>query len=1011
MALASLLLAIAPLLAPSQRPDRADEQYQYVAGLYDKGLHELVVKEARTFLKEHPDHPRASLARYRLASSLFELEKPAEAAPEFRTLCADAGFTYRGEAALRLGQCELELEHLDRAEAALNQALASGEDYLRAPAAFLLGEARFRSGDYAEASKRYAEALERAPEGEYAPLALRGLAWCDRRTDANAKAAQRAQLFLQRYPQHELANELRFLAGDALLAAGDPRAALDAWKSVQEGPFFDAALRGRGFALSALGDLDASARAFGELLARFPDGRFAAEAALQQGAHLVRAGRAEEALVPLNAKVAGEGSELLYWRARAESESGAKERALATVDRALAAKPEGELSERLRALRGDLAFDLGRLDEAARDYERSGSDYALHAAAIAHLNAGRYDEAARVAGELLEQHAGSPYANATRLALGEARFAQKRYDEALAAFAPLAAAGDDVPRAERSRALSRVAWCRYLQGELDQAATLFAGLAERFDDANEADEALFMAGRAREEAGDAEGARKAFAKHLERFPKSERRGEASLHLARLEPGTARLEALVQGGAEGELAERALFELAQRQEKAGELSEAAQTYGELLRRYPTCADAPAARYAKAWCLERTNEPAQALRELETLLRTPPEGELALAALELSVWAARDAGEIERCVSAWRAFGAQCRDEARAFRAAGAAARALEAGGRPDEAQQLLNELAGRVRDPGVALELCLERSRIALRAGELDAAEKDVQRAFEFAKQRGAAEQGAALAEAAFFTGEALFDAKQYQRADALYASAARVEGSAVAIEASYKQGFARLMEEDPARAAESFRAVVDAGSSNELFGEGLFLLGEALYRAGRFQEAVAPLARLCKEMPKHESVPKALFRLGLARFELGDFKGAEAALSELARKAPDFENRAEAEWTRGRALAELGDARGARAAFERVVGEDPGVMAARARLGLGRLALDAQDLDEALGQFLKVSLLFAHEAEVSEALYWAGRCLEAQKEPELARRQYQELLDEHADSAFAGEARERMKGL
>ena len=87
---------------------------------------------------------------------------------------------------------------------------------------------------------------------------------------------------------------------------------------------------------------------------------------------------------------------------------------------------------------------------------------------------------------------------------------------------------------------------------------------------------------------------------------------------------------------------------------------------------------------------------------------------------------------------------------------------------------------------------------------------------------------------------------------------------------------------------------------------------------------------------------------------------------------PEFENAVEAELWRGRALAARKKTRGARQAFERVIALDRGVLAARARLGLGHMSRDEGDLDEALSQYLKVAFLYAHEAEVSEALYHAG---------------------------------------
>src|SRR5262249_42466240 len=51
----------------------ADEQYRFLAGLVEKGMNEMAVEQAQTFLRSFPDHPKAPLARYRLAGALWEL--------------------------------------------------------------------------------------------------------------------------------------------------------------------------------------------------------------------------------------------------------------------------------------------------------------------------------------------------------------------------------------------------------------------------------------------------------------------------------------------------------------------------------------------------------------------------------------------------------------------------------------------------------------------------------------------------------------------------------------------------------------------------------------------------------------------------------------------------------------------------------------------------------------------------------------------------------------------------
>jgi TolA-binding protein len=204
---------------------------------------------------------------------------------------------------------------------------------------------------------------------------------------------------------------------------------------------------------------------------------------------------------------------------------------------------------------------------------------------------------------------------------------------------------------------------------------------------------------------------------------------------------------------------------------------------------------------------------------------------------------------------------------------------------------------------------------------------------------------------------------------------------------------------------------VDEHPEHELVGEALFLLGESHFRQESWREAAQALERLRRDSPEHQVMPKALFRLGIALVELERWAEAADALSELARRHPEFENRVEGELWRGKALAAQGKHTAARQAFERVIADDRGELAAEARLGLGALHEARDQLEEALSEYLKVALLYAHDDKVAEALFRAGSCLERLGDLEKASLQYRELLDEHEDSPFAERARERLRAL
>jgi TolA-binding protein len=474
-------------LAPAPADD-GDDAYQVLASLCERELHELAVREGEAFLRDYPRHEQRHLARYRLADALFALERTGEAVAHYRKLVRLERFPYRAESWFRLGQCELEAGELPTAGEALEQVLASDATYLHLPATHLMGEVAFRAGDHAAARPRYEAVLAADSAGEYAPLARRGLAWGAWKLGEHDRAAKEARAFLDSYPKSPLADEVRFVLGEAHLAAGRQAPALEAFRAIGAGEYADAALRGQGFAHAGRADHPAAAEAFGALVERHPQSRYLAEAALQQGVHLLRAGDAERAVTALAHESIAADPEALAWRARALRELGRSEKALGLVEGALAARPAQALEAELRVLRGDLLLDLGRGAEAARELERSGSDYALHAAAVAHMNEGRPDDAARLAGELLSRSPDSEYVPHALLVLGEARLARgesSAADEALSALIGTPGA----PAELVARGLSRLGWCRYLAGQPGSACAPLERLRARHPEAPEVEEA------------------------------------------------------------------------------------------------------------------------------------------------------------------------------------------------------------------------------------------------------------------------------------------------------------------------------------------------------------------------------------------------------------------------------------------------------------------------------------------------------------------------------------------
>jgi TolA-binding protein len=995
-----LFLTLAQAPAPAQS---ADDQYQFLVALEEKGLHDSLVREARLFLKDHPTHEKASLARYRLAGALYELGRLEEARPEYATLASMDGFEFAGEVSLRLGQCELARDGLDAAQAAFERVLARGQSYLTTPATFLLGETLFRRTDFAGAEKNYARVVAASDAADFAREAEHALVWCAFQTKRYDDAQQRAQRFLERYADDAHKDEVAWIAGESALDAGRAEQAAQWFARVGDGTWHPDALRGAGFAAAALGDHARAAEMFGRLLEEHPDSRFKAEATLHRAIHLLKAGDAAGALETISHAEAT--AETGYWRARALAALERQAEALAELDRALARKPDEELAGRIQVARGDALHALGRGPEAAKAWEQGGSEYALQAAAIAELEGGRPAEALRLAQSLLARELSPDARIEAELVVGEAHFALQAYGEAEEAFSHVLASTQDPTRAART--LSRLAWCRYLTGDHAEAAKRFATLVERYPDAAEAEEARFLQARSLESSGDAEGAARCLARYLERHADGPHANEAMLRLARLEgpDGRPRLEALLAREPAPEIALAAHQELAERLSGAGDYAAAEPHYRAVIEAGDASGLLPQATYGLAWARHALGAPDEAARLLRGLLTQKGlDDDLVLSSLELLAWAERAAKNPDGARAAYEVFATRTNDEQRRFAVAKVAALALSENGRPKEAQKLYEKLLAKTTDTGVSAQASLERAWIDLDLGETGAAEEKARAVLV------AVPTDPAPRECLFFAGEAWYERGEDVKASACYEIAESSPKEDIASRALYKGGFARLRAGDLEGAARAFGSLVERFPQSELVGESLYLQGEAEARGERFEAAVAPLSRVRKEFPRHAVWGKAMLRLSEALAKGERWREAAEASAELLRVQPDGENSVQAELWHGRALARLGERRGARAAFGHVIDKDRGQLSAQARLGIGQIALEENDLEGALSEFLKVALLYAHEEEVAEALFRAGDVLERQGEHELALARFREAAG-HDKTVFGRTARERLDGV
>ncbi len=1018
--LLSIACALVPLLQDARGgSDEADRAYAYVAGLAEKGLDEMVVKEAQVFLDAYPRSAKRTHARYRLGVALLDLGRTREAE---RTLAGkagpaeDRGFEFAAEANARLARCRLILGDASGAQACATRALEWGQAYIAPLALVLRADASSALSDWNGARSDYEAALSKEPRGDHAVDARIGLAWCALRAKDAAEGKRRARELLsdgKLPPARE--GEVRCLLGECALDGGDVQEALASFRSVRDPALFDAAARGAGFALAAAGDHKGAAAEFARVVSEHPQSTLAPECALRCGIELLAAGDAAGAREALSSKLIVGDGQSLFWRARAELESGDAAAALATLDRARKMDAlDTEWTARIETARGAALSKLGRHDEAARAYKSSGSIDGLQAAAATSLAAGHFDEAAATARTAVALDGPPDKLALAWLTLGEARLGAQDYSEGEKAFLSAAKLDPDASRA--SRAKLRAGWCRFLAGDARGARTLFEDASRGPLSEDEKEEASFLCARAAESSGDRPAAQKLFADQVTAHPRGVHAVEACVRLARLspdEPAIALLAGVARATDEGEWAQEARFDLAERLSAQQRFDDAAARYGEVVASKAPAPLVARARYGLAWCAFSKQKWNEAAQDLDALLQQRElDPGVRVAAAELAVWTAVRTEDPDRAIAAWKSARAGQLDPRKQVALAREVCDLLRAKDRSRDVATILADLEAS-GDADARWFASTLRTRAAIDGGDLDGAARQLD-ALERAASSDPLVQSSVL-DARFALAEARFAAGDAAHAIPLYDSIGAVDASALADRALYKAGFARLGTNDPAGAERSFARLIEAHPKSVLLEETLFLRAEALFRLDRLDESIALLERVRKEAPDHAVTPKVLFRLGTACARKERWTDAVAALDLLARKYPKFENLTEADLWRGRALAGNSDPRGARTAFERAVARSTSSgdssSGDRARIELGRLLVAGNDLDGALSAFLKVAVLSGDSEAVPEALYCAGETLERQGDVAHACDRFREVVKTHTQSTWAARAQSKLDQL
>ncbi len=954
---------------------------------------------------------------------------------------------------------------------------------------YLLAEALWQAGDRQAALDGWQRFIADHAASPRLPAVLYALGVAQAETGDPVAAAATLRRFAETFPDDKLADEVAIRRSDLALAADQPAEAAKLVVEIarrKDGPRIGDALERLGASLWKQQRYAAAAQAYDILLARDPGGRVAAAALLSASAAWSAAGNVEEArqrleqLLTLEAAPAALVAEGGARLARMHLAAGRTDDAVAVAKRMLAlgeaarlaADGEGDtisdgLIARLQLVAAEGLVDLpGRRDEGLALLARLVADHpddpsvapglALESSVL--LAAGRSDEAIASADRFLslsaaqrgETAADLTTLNDVRAIRAEALLTRGDAAASADAFRELVSTAGDDPRA----AHLRLRWgaAQAAAEDWEGAHATLGPLAGSGGEGLEGDErplALLLDATALVELSRAKEAVVLLDRLGREHPAWPRHAEGQLLAvrARREAGDAAGavvigEQLVATAPTPLIAERAWFRLGQAREDAGDSAGAIAAYGEARQIAPQGPRVAPGLLAEGWCHEALGALDRAVAcWTEVIEQHPDTAALVPALLARGDARQRSGGALEGLADAERVVGLAAVHDGRVSAAAEAEGRflaglCLAASGQTAAAIDTFAALLAATPDfpaaDRVLLELGLARSVAGDPAGA-ESAFEDLRRRFP---------QSPRQADAWLESGEMRFAAADWNRAAEAYrnvlsATGDVAGGAPLREQARHKLAWIFAMQQDHAGAAEAFADQLAEHPDGVCASDAKAMLGDALFRLGRFDEAEKVLTQALAK-PEALSSPDLL---GLATVRAAEC----AAQGERWEESFDLVDRwlgavgsapgqepaggatvAQGRFARAWALQNLGRLDEALAEFralaeaglEPEAGRGPGELAARARLMEGEILFEQGHHKEAIASFFKVAYGFGEtEAPASfhpwqaQATYEAARCFEVLIKPQQARGLYAELVERYPASPYVTAARKRIDAL
>ncbi|MBT8486172.1 MAG: tetratricopeptide repeat protein, partial [Phycisphaerae bacterium] len=928
------------------------------------------------------------------------------------------------------GQCHLRLGAPTDAVGPLERVLADHADHdLADDAAALLAEAHYAAGAFKNVAapvQRLARTWPDSPRRERAELllALSSVALGDDQAAARQLASIR-----RAFPRGVYADETELLLAQCLDRAGGLDAAVKQYQRVIEHGR-DAFVPEARYGLASLqyrrGNLTPAAALLDALLKQTPAHGRAAEAQLLRGRIDFDEDRLDEARRRFDALLAGDLGpldEAAYWRAKCDL-AGGKPRAAATrLAATIKRHPDSPL---LAEMRYDAAVALIRADaagDALTALERFRTTHADHALA---------PEAAYLAVAALHELARYEECGVACEAFLDAYPAHARADEVAFLHAESAYLDDDLPTAaqlyaahrstrpqspHRERVAFRLGVVLHQLGRDDEAVPLLVAIAE-----SPTLDAAFR-------------------------PALLALGDLHFQRGEWDKARVRLTAYLEADETPAAADDAMLKLGLCHQRLEDPEAALTVFDALLEDAPDSRHHAHAQFERGQTLVTLDRNEDAVTAFETLLREHPDAEFAAAAFDHLGALAFAAGDHATAAEHYRAAAARSTDPSRVALAQLQRGRALSAEAAHGPAADVLTALLETHPDADCAdearayLAIALSRSERpaealaaigGLERGALETLPPELQTAVRYEKAwtlRGLERKAdAAVAYRRLIEHAPNDPLSQHARLELaeLERDAGRDGEAATQLrallagdrppaplrsEALYRLGAAEFTRTRHEPAVEAFETFIADYPEHELVPSARLLCGEALFHLGRHERALTHLAAIPRSSTDAETVGASLLRRGECHAALQQWAKSAAMFETYLKQFPKADLWFQARFGAGWALENQDKRAEAITAYRDVVARHQGPTAARAQFQIGECLFADERHQEAVAELLKVDILYAYPEWSAAALYEAGRCFRALSDPVAARKQFEQVTRDHAETNWARLAARQLEEL